>query len=899
MSFCINHWCFGRENPEDVTTCQYCGTELDVKGRYRLIRSLINKPRPYSEVFEVEDLIDNRTRKVLKILFDTSNNAVTRLFEQEKQILHTLNHYGIPKFEDYFEFPISTPKTKFRCLVMEKIDGENLEEWLKRNGRISDESQALAWLKKLTTILLYLHERKLFHRDIKPSNIIHKPNDVIHKPYGNLVLIDFGTAREYTETVINGQIVTYVYSHGYTAPEQRNSQAVPQSDFYALGRTFVHLLTGRYPDNLDLDHWHTETEFPTSPLIHLINRLLEPEPKNRPQTAKEIINEIRTIEGQPVGATPSENRPQTSQEILNENPTNQQQPVVVTSSVGSQETPNVSIPENRENRRRSNLFALKLGVATLFTLGIVAAGFIIIRSIWCSTFSQCPPRSTTATQDSQEQKTVEETAIAQRENVQANIQDPKKLISSGEKPIAQRTKDLAEPYAKLMLNGMGFYFAGEYTKAFNAFDALRRKAQQETNVNPKDTDAYNEAKEALTNPEIEIARNNAAAWQRHELEGSPIYTIAVAAPVNQAEGTHILFGVAQAQYKAVDKQNINLVVVIADDRNMPAQAKANAEELVKRKDILAVIGHYTSPNTRAALPIYDQNKLAIISPTSTVVNLRTNSDGTTNKVFFRTTFTTRVEAQTLVNYLVNSTKDRKTKPGVAIFYNADEDYSKDKFAQFKEALKDKGTIIKEFDLSDPNQNFIASDSLEEVKDADVIVVISDGQTKTSAPFRRAIEVIKANKGEKRVLGANPLYVEDVLSKVSSTVGNKALVKKLFIAADWHPLQCGAMEYAKEANDRWLGDINRRAALSDDAVQVLLKTFKLKPDVSRSEVLQALSSGVQANSNAIKGKTISFNRDGDRKDSKAFIVTVELDGNKPKFVPLASDRCPESKQVQQS
>ena len=206
-----------------------------------------------------------------------------------------------------------------------------------------------------------------------------------------------------------------------------------------------------------------------------------------------------------------------------------------------------------------------------------------------------------------------------------------------------------------------------------------------------------------------------------------------------------------------------------------------------------------------------------------------------------------------------------------------------------------GSIINEFDLSDRNHNFIASDSLEEVKDADAIVVIPDGQTNTSAPFGRAIEVIKANKGEKLVLGANSLYLEDVLSEVSGTVGDEALVKKLFIAVDWHPLQCNAKAFAKEANQRWQGDVNRRTALSVEAVQVLLKTFK--PKVDRTKVLQALSSGIEADSDIIEGQTISFDSNGDRKESNAFIVTVELDGNKLKFVPLAGDRCSELKQVQ--
>ena len=80
------------------------------------------------------------------------------------------------------------------------------------------------------------------------------------KPNGQLVLIDFGTAREVSATyfakVGQGQNVTGIVSPGYTPPEQTNGKAVPQSDFFALGRTFVYLLTGKAADCVSREPAH-------------------------------------------------------------------------------------------------------------------------------------------------------------------------------------------------------------------------------------------------------------------------------------------------------------------------------------------------------------------------------------------------------------------------------------------------------------------------------------------------------------------------------------------------------------------------------------------------------------------------------------------------------------------
>jgi eukaryotic-like serine/threonine-protein kinase len=175
-------------------------------------------------------------------------------------------------------------------LVMERIEGQNLEQYLKQQGAIS-ENIALDWLKQLALILDFIHKNNYFHRDIKPSNIMLKPD-------GELVLIDFGTAREVTETVINGngRTITRVYSHGYTAPEQIGGRAVPQSDFYALGSTFVHLLTGQSPDQIEAINWRRMTKYKISKsFANLINSLIELDYKKRPKNPKTILKRLHNI----------------------------------------------------------------------------------------------------------------------------------------------------------------------------------------------------------------------------------------------------------------------------------------------------------------------------------------------------------------------------------------------------------------------------------------------------------------------------------------------------------------------------------------------------------------------------------------------------------------------------
>jgi serine/threonine protein kinase len=296
MSLCVNPSCPNPANLDNNLFCQACGSELLLSERYRITRLLSDKGG-FGKTYEVTD---NGTTKVLKVLINNHPKAVD-LFQQEARVLSQLNHPGIPKGEGYFTvFPKNSGETPVHCLVMEKIEGLDLEEYQQQQGnRPIDEKLALEWLHQLAEILHEVHSRQFFHRDIKPSNIILNAQ-------GQLVLIDFGTAREVTTTYMSKQAiggVTRIDSAGYTPPEQMNFQAVPQSDFYALGRTFLYLLTGKIPtdpaiyDALNDElNWRSHAPSISPQLADFIDKLMMRSARQRPADTQDILNRLAEIE---------------------------------------------------------------------------------------------------------------------------------------------------------------------------------------------------------------------------------------------------------------------------------------------------------------------------------------------------------------------------------------------------------------------------------------------------------------------------------------------------------------------------------------------------------------------------------------------------------------------------
>ncbi len=294
MNYCINPQCNNRQNSEELDFCQACGNTLFIENRYRIVRPLRQpKPAHPTDIFEVEDwgtdLEDWGSLKVLKVLKYDNNPDLVRLFKQEARVLMWLRHPGIPRVEadGYFTVLPQKSSKQLHCLVMEKIEGENLEEWLVNHGKIYQD-EALDWLQQITEILDMLHSQNLLHRDLKPSNLILRPN-------GQLTVIDFGTIG------VGDWGTTKIGSLGYAAPEQMTGEAVLQSDFFALGRTFVHLLTGQSPMNFPTERktgkiiWRNYAP-QISPLLgDFIDELMNPVPQRRPKHTGFILKKSQEL----------------------------------------------------------------------------------------------------------------------------------------------------------------------------------------------------------------------------------------------------------------------------------------------------------------------------------------------------------------------------------------------------------------------------------------------------------------------------------------------------------------------------------------------------------------------------------------------------------------------------
>ncbi|MDJ0845005.1 protein kinase domain-containing protein [Crocosphaera sp.] len=301
MSLCINPQCSNPENQDTSLFCQSCGSELLLDGRYRVLRELGGGG--FGKTYEVQDSDpqnldeDSSAHKVLKVLLHNHPKYV-ELFEREVNVLGRLNHPGIPKVEAdaHFKFYLKNSNTPLYCLVMEKIEGLNLNQYITQRGKCISQKMAIQWLMQLLRILEEIHHHNFFHRDIKPSNIMLRST-------GQLVLIDFGTAREVTETYLSKQSsgeVTGLFSAGYSPVEQLNGQAVPQSDFFALGRTIVYLLTGKHPSELYDSHvdqlnWRERVPELSPEFADVVDHIMARLPNQRPSSAQVILNRLESV----------------------------------------------------------------------------------------------------------------------------------------------------------------------------------------------------------------------------------------------------------------------------------------------------------------------------------------------------------------------------------------------------------------------------------------------------------------------------------------------------------------------------------------------------------------------------------------------------------------------------
>ena len=103
------------------------------------------------------------------------------------------------------------------------------------------ESEAVRFLERIAAALGVVHRAGMLHRDLKPPNVMLRDND-------NVVLIDFGLARQLDGSHHSTYTGVLRGSPYYMSPEQALGEKLdPRSDLYSLGIIFHEMLTGRKP----------------------------------------------------------------------------------------------------------------------------------------------------------------------------------------------------------------------------------------------------------------------------------------------------------------------------------------------------------------------------------------------------------------------------------------------------------------------------------------------------------------------------------------------------------------------------------------------------------------------------------------------------------------------------
>ncbi|MBV6623703.1 MAG: serine/threonine protein kinase [Rivularia sp. (in: Bacteria)] len=158
-----------------------------------------------------------------------------RQFQDEARRLASCVHPNIVRVSDFFV------EAGFPYMVMEYIPGETLGEAFVMPGIPLPEDQAIHYIRQIGAALGAVHLKGLLHRDIKPDNIILRKNT------NEVILIDFGIAREFNAGARQNH--TGIVSEGYSPMEQYLTKAKrsPATDVYGLASTLYALLTAQVP----------------------------------------------------------------------------------------------------------------------------------------------------------------------------------------------------------------------------------------------------------------------------------------------------------------------------------------------------------------------------------------------------------------------------------------------------------------------------------------------------------------------------------------------------------------------------------------------------------------------------------------------------------------------------
>src|SRR2546425_4391510 len=238
--------------------------------------------------------------KLLPEIFASDAERLAR-FQREAQVLAALNHPNIAQIYGL------EGTGRSRCIVMELVEGDTLEERLKRGPIPVDE--ALLITKQIAEALEAAHEKDIIHRDLKPANVKITPE-------GRVKVLDFGLAKPLEEPnqdlsnsptfrMLATDAGVILGTAAYMSPEQAKGLKVDQrTDIFSFGAVLYEMLTGKPAFNGDSvsdilaavlriePDWTRLPKDTATAIRRLLRRCLQKDRNRRLQTAIDIQIEL-------------------------------------------------------------------------------------------------------------------------------------------------------------------------------------------------------------------------------------------------------------------------------------------------------------------------------------------------------------------------------------------------------------------------------------------------------------------------------------------------------------------------------------------------------------------------------------------------------------------------------
>jgi ABC-type branched-subunit amino acid transport system substrate-binding protein len=327
-------------------------------------------------------------------------------------------------------------------------------------------------------------------------------------------------------------------------------------------------------------------------------------------------------------------------------------------------------------------------------------------------------------------------------------------------------------------------------------------------------------------PETRIYLNNALIGDRKS------YTIATSVPITEEANyrtLEMLRGFAQAQQEVNQTGGVNgakIKLEIFDDDDKPEVAQNIAKELVKRPEVLGVVGHNSSAVSLAAAQIYNENKLVFITP----ISITNQLTGAGKPYIFRTNVKSEIVAQELANYMLTKSLKRKA----AIFYVPGIPYSEDLKAQFSNKVASSGgEIVANFEFTSPTFNPDTSLQQAVNKGAEAIVLFP-----TYSQRNKAWNVLRVKQRKYPQLSVfgdiATLYSYDTLQEAGEAATG------MILGVSWHVAESDS-QFSRDSQQLWKAAVNWATATSYNSVKALGTAIASDPQPSRSGVQNILAS----------------------------------------------------------